>query len=231
MDMALRRRALSALLAVIVGTASCGCTATIKHRADPLLGRIIRTADQKEVPRQEIFEIMAEAEVIYLGEKHDNPYHHSIQLEALQKLLRAGKRPAVGFEVFSLEQTGFLMEYSVGPPSPLPRDLDMSQEKLLRTRLGWGRERDQDWHFYFPLLQLAAEHKLPVFGADLPPGLRLRLSRVGLDGLSELERHLLHPTDFESPAYRSLMYQEFTRAHCGWSSPELLRKLYETWLA
>jgi len=175
--------------------------------------------------------MMAQAQVVYVGEKHDNPRHHEIQLEALNELLRLGKLPAIGFETFSLEQTGFLMHYTLGEPSPFVREPDLSEEEILRSDLGWGKEHDESWQFYFPLLRLAREHKLPAFGADLPSGIRLRLSRVGLDGLSALERSLLHPAASENPAYRNLMYETFTRSHCGWSSPELLRRLYETWVA
>ena len=224
----------STLCTVVVASMamiSSACSTIVMPRADPLLDRIIRASDRQEVSRHFIYEVMAEAQVVYLGETHDNSRHHQIQLEILEELLRLGKQPALGFETFSLEQTGFLMHYAVGKPSPFTRESSLSEEGILRKNLGWGKERDWDWQFYFPLLRLAKEHKMAVFGADLPTGIRLRLSRVGLDGLSALERSLLHPTAFKNPAYRNLMYHKFTTSHCGWSSPELLKKLYETWLA
>ena len=105
----------------------------------------------------------------------------------------------------------------------------MTLERL-RQRLGW-QSREQAWGFYSPLLIRAKQYRLPVFGADLSSGLTQRITHVGLSGLSELETRQLYPSGFENAAYRQLMYRRFTDAHCGWSEPDLLKRLYETWVA
>ena len=205
--------------------------ATVTPAADPLLDRIIATADGRPLQPTELYERMAQADVVYLAEKHDNPRHHALQLEALRTLLEAGKRPALGFEFFAREQTGYLQDF-VQPQNSHGKPLSPAQaEQKLRRELGWGPQRDAEWAFYFPLLQVAKEHQLAVFGADLPDSLKRRISRLGQDKLSPVEQNLLSDSGFNDPAYRALMEQTLIDAHCGWNDPELIDHLYQTWLA
>src|SRR5262249_56610074 len=44
------------------------------------------------------------AEVVFLGEQHDNPAHHDGQARVLEALVTAGARPAVAFEMLDAEQ-------------------------------------------------------------------------------------------------------------------------------
>ncbi len=207
-----------------------GCASQPDHASDPLVGKIFRAADLRELSREQLLDDMAAARIVYLGEIHENPWQHRIQLELVEGLIARGLRPAIGFEFFSLPQTADLTQYVTGARSPA-RGHGVMTESELRRRLGWGSARDREWAHYFPLIELARRHTLPVFGADLPAGLRQRLTRVGLDGLSPAERLLLEPTSFSDDAYRHLMFDNFTRGHCGWSEPALLQRLYDTWLA
>ena len=46
------------------------------------------------------------AEVVYLGELHDNPQHHAIQARILEAMLAAGARPALAFEMIPETRPG-----------------------------------------------------------------------------------------------------------------------------
>ena len=189
----------------------------------------IATVGGDALPPDALLEKMLNAQVIYLGEQHDNPYHHRLQLAIVEKLIARGKRPILGFEFFSQAQTGWLMHYTVGKPSAFALPQARDPGKLLRIKLGW--EKRQNWDYYFPLIQLARQHHLPVFGADLPDGLRVRLSRSGVAGLSPLEKATWSPTGFDQEAYRRLMWQQLAISHCGMAPESLLARLYETWIA
>ncbi|MBF0177665.1 MAG: ChaN family lipoprotein [Magnetococcales bacterium] len=194
---------------------------------------ILSVDDGKSVTRQDLVDQMRSARVIYLGEKHDNPEHHRLQMHIIQDLVKAGRRPALGFEFFTRAQTSWLQDFSVGVPSPMGRSgaensLDRDGE-VLRERLGW-KDRSE-WAFYYPMLVWARQQKLSIFGADLPRGLRFRLTRVGLEGLSPVERHLIPSTGFVHEDYRQLMLKQLSDAHCGVAPPALLDRLYATWVA
>ena len=197
---------------------------------DPLLNTIISTEDSQMLSPAALYDRMAQAQIVYLGEIHDNQRHHELQLEALQALLERGQRPAVGFEFFSVEQTGYLMDYVQGRKGHGGQLDEAQAEQKLRQELGWGPRRDQEWGYYFPLLKLAKEQSLPVFGTDLPDSLRDRIPRLGVTGLSAVEKRLLQSTGFSDPVYRRYMEQTLIDAHCGWNDPKLISNLYETWL-
>nr|WP_242521748.1 ChaN family lipoprotein [Motiliproteus sp. SC1-56] len=175
-----------------------------------------------------------EADVVYLGERHDNVEHHARQLRLLSSMIEAGVQPALGFEFFDVGQTGFLAQYVSGQRSGMQLGHGKSgktPEQWLREQLGWQDQEDEYWGFYFQLIELAREHRLPIFGADLPAGIKLRISRSGLEGLNAIERQQLVRTGLDDPAYRALMYEQFKAGHCGWGMEPLLTRLYETWLA
>jgi uncharacterized iron-regulated protein len=102
-------------------------------------------------------------------------------------------------------------------------------EKRLRTALGWGEERDESWAFYGPLLELAREERLVVFGIDLSRSLRRRISRVGVDGLTAVERHQLHPSGFDAGEYANYLRARLKQMHCGHGSDAYIERLYSNW--
>jgi uncharacterized iron-regulated protein len=221
------------------------CSAPEERVSDPLEERIFRSRDLVELSRGELIAKFDTASVIYLGEKHDNPRQHALQLDivhdnprqhALQldivrTLIARGRRPAIGFETFSAGQTSLLMSYATGKvPKSLQGKMPPPEERL-RQALGWGKQRDQSWAFYGPLVQIAREHELVIFGIDLPRPLRRRIARVGIDGLTKVEQRLLDPTAPRSDAYADLMRARLKAMHCGHGSDAYIDRLYQNWVA
>ncbi len=225
-------RTLLALLSLLLLLG--GCAGSVQHRDDPLLERRFDSRSGEELSREAVLARAATADVIYLGENHDNARHHQLQLEIISALLERGIRPAIGFEFFDTGQTSLLTQYVAGSRSSLKLSTSgnkISPEQKLRRQLGWEHRDDEYWGFYFRLIDLAREHQLDIFGADLPAGTRTRLSRIGVTGLNPLELEQLVPTGLEDEAYRQLMYRKFRDGHCGWGEEPLLSRLYQTWLA
>lgn len=230
--MALPRRATGRLpVLVMLAALAAGCASTPTPPADPLIDRIVDAASGRELTRDALFARMAAAEVVYLGEVHDNPHHQANQRAAVNALLDAGQRPTLAIEFFGVEQTGWLMDY-VQPQAQgsMARSGPVSA-RLLRRRVGWDDAEDDRWARYGPLLEIAREQRLPALGIDLPPALRLRLQRVGRAGLSPVERAQLAPTAPDTAAYAGVMRERLGRAHCGYGTPESVARLYDTWLA
>ena len=219
-------RLLLAVLAVLL----TACAGPPPKRDDPLIGKIYQAQSQRQIEAAELYRHMEKSRVIYLGETHDNPRHHQLELEILDTLIKQGRRPALGFEFFSIGQTSYLMQFTQSRAAAAGGHGKPMTLAQLRRLLGW-ESREQAWSFYSPLLKLAKQYRLPVFGADLSAGLTGRITRVGVSGLSALESRQLYPSGFENDDYRQMMYQQFTEAHCGWSRPGLLKRLYQTWVA
>ena len=91
---------LPVLLAVLL---AAGCTTTPPAPPDPLIGRIVEGATGAELDRDALFARMATADVVYLGEVHDNPHHQARQRDVVAALLAAGLEPTLAIEFFGTE--------------------------------------------------------------------------------------------------------------------------------
>lgn len=207
-----------------------GCSPTTKMREDPLIGKIFISENQKEISFDLMIGRMLEADVIYLGEKHDNADHHDHQMKIIKDLIAKGKKPRIGFETFSIDQTGALMAFVTGRKSGLTEKAKIMRENALRQELGFGHKPDKNWQFYFQIVQLAFDQNLNVFGADLPQGIIKRLTRSGKASLSPVERSFLKSSEFDDDAYKELMLEQFKAAHCGFGHVKMLENMYQTWL-
>jgi uncharacterized iron-regulated protein len=214
------------LLATLLSSGGSPASGATDGSSEP----IIRAQDRAEISRAELIQAMSGARVVYLGEKHDADRHHELQLEVLGELVRAGRRPAVGFEAFALAETSVLVDYVLAEANDDP-DRESSIESRLIEAIGGDRSNEGRWARYGELLRFARRHRLAVFGADLPRALSLRIGRSGVEGLTPVERRLLFDTGFEDASYERVMHTITRRAHCGWGSPEYLHRMYQAWLA
>lgn len=89
------------------------------------------------------------ADIVFLGEVHDNPVHHIHQEQAINSLRPA----ALVFEMLTVDQAARLT-------SPLPPKAE------LRALLDWDNSGWPDFAMYYPLFKAAPE--AAVFGAALP---------------------------------------------------------------
>ena len=209
----------------------CGLSSS-QASEDPLLEKIWDIESGKIINEEELIDQFLGAEVIYLGEKHDNARQHEIQLQILEALIRKGKRPSIGFEFFTTGQTSLLMNFTQ-PSAPVMNMMskDYDPESVLRQALGWDHRSDEEWSFYFKLIEFARENQLPAFATDIPWGLSSRITRVGVENLHPTELSLLVDTGLNDSEYEQLMLEEFTNAHCGYRNEEIFRRMYQAWIA
>jgi uncharacterized iron-regulated protein len=211
---------------LLIGWLLNGCAAPPGAVDHPLTGRIV-DHHAREVAGEKLFQALAQAEVVYLGEKHDNAVHHAHQLTVLRELVARGRRPALGLEMVSAPETSTLMRYAAQSENP---HAGASPEQQLRGALGWPDTEDWRWRAYGPLLEFARAESLAVFGADLPVSLRRRIAVAGIDGLSGVERARLPDTPPPDDAYAELMRTRIREAHCGYGSEEYLDRLLANWV-
>ncbi|HEY5896275.1 MAG TPA: ChaN family lipoprotein, partial [Burkholderiales bacterium] len=63
-----------------------GCAHDPRLQDHPLVGRIWDARAARFVPAEEVFDRAARARHVILGETHDNPEHHRLQLAVLNAL-------------------------------------------------------------------------------------------------------------------------------------------------
>jgi uncharacterized iron-regulated protein len=202
-------------LAGAVLSLACACAAGPKtpaswrsplDRDHPMVGRIEAVAAQRTLERGALFDALAEARVVVLGEKHDNPDHHALQAQAIDALVARGRKPAVVFEMIARSQQAALDEAR----ARAPRDVD-----AIAAALDWQRSGWPEWSLYRPVFESAVRHGLPIVAGSLDRAQVMEVARRGTAALEPAfvaEHRLGEPsTDASADALR----EEMRQAHCS----------------
>jgi len=219
------------ILLTLAMTQSCATTKKTIMRQDPLIGKIINTKTDRTTDFSSLMKDISSHDVIYLSEKHDNPEHHNIQQRIIKSLIANKIQPTLGFEFFSMDGTPDLLNFIDSEEADHPENIEKIIEADLRRKLGWDRQSDEMWKYYFDLLTIAKEESLQVAGIDLPTTLKKRVTRKGIDNISSIEKDMIFSTQMSDKVYKDYMFSIFKAVHCGMGNEQMQSRLYDTWRA
>lgn len=173
--------------------------------ADSLIDRIWSVDRDRFVSIEELRAATQDADIVLLGEIHDNADHHRLQAEML--IWAAAGEPGVVFEMIGPEQADALEAWQA-QPEPDPEELGPA--------VGWAERGWPDWSIYLPIAESAVEAGLPLFPGAPAHGMFQRVVREGLaDALTgEQAAGLGLDSDLPTAARRALE-ERLERAHCG----------------
>jgi uncharacterized iron-regulated protein len=130
------------------------------HRVvDPHTGAIVSL--------EEVADVIADADVIFLGELHDSDSCHLLQIELTRILLERRGELAISMEMFERDNQGALDRYLAG----------VTDEETFREEARFWPNYDEH---YRPAVELARDGGLPVLAANIPRPLAARVVREGL---------------------------------------------------
>jgi uncharacterized iron-regulated protein len=127
------------------------------HIEHALVGMIWDSQGDEFIAEDELLARIEGASYLLLGEKHDNPDHHALQLRALDHVLRTDNVATVSFEMMSSEQQPLLRNLSLSPQS----SLEQINEYLQWDNDGWN------WTYYGPLLRSAIQADVLINAANI----------------------------------------------------------------
>jgi uncharacterized iron-regulated protein len=209
-----------ALILGCVALAASACAVTpwksTFGRNHPLTGRIWDVSGARFIDRQTFVSRLAGADFVLLGEKHDNPDHHLLQAEVLQSLIAAGRRPAVGFEMFGLDDAGAIAAYLMAAPNDAAG---------LGSAVNWNKRGWPDWAMYQPIAAAALRAKLSIVATNLPAATAQKLRSVGPGALEPSVRRELGLDRPLSEAVFDDMAAVIRHSHCGYGSAESVRAM------
>ena len=225
----MRRLYISTLFCILlVSSYSLATNKDQIYKNNFLENKIYSSKSKEFVNKNNFYKILSDYDIIYLAETHNNSQQHDIQSDVINKLIKMGLNPSVGFEFFSNDDTGYLMNFVEN----ISYYKSMSDGGInLRQQLGWEKKDDILWNYYFELILLAGANGLKIFGLDIPKALNVRIRGSGMERISEFERLLLNFTGYSDPVFKEYLLEQFTIAHSGWSEAGLLERLYDTWVA
>ncbi len=186
-------------------------------RNHPLTGRIWEVASGKFIDRHNLMMRLARAEFVLLGEKHDNPDHHRLQAEVLRGLIAVGRRPAVGFEMFSLDDAGAIANHLARAPGDAAG---------LGPALNWQKSGWPDWAMYQPIAEAALAAKLAIFATNLPLATARKMSRDGLALEPSVRRDLGLDRPLSDVMFAT-MAADIRNSHCGYGSAESVQTMVQ----
>jgi uncharacterized iron-regulated protein len=220
----LRWRYLTALALIVgyVAFAVSGCTAqswkSTFGRNHPLTGRIWDVSSARFIDRQNLVTRLARADFLLLGERHDNPDHHLLQAEVLRSLIALGRRPAVGFEMFGLDDASAIANHLASAPNDAAG---------LGRAVNWNKSGWPDWAMYQPIAEAALQAKLRIVAANLPLATARKMSS---DGLAALEPSVRRDLGLDRPlsdAIFAAMAADIHNSHCGYASEESVKAMVD----
>jgi uncharacterized iron-regulated protein len=144
---------------------------------------------------------LAKADVVYLGETHDNPEDHQIQLQIIQELQRRNRKIAIAMEMFQQPYQNILNRYLAGKLS----EQDLVEQSNYKQ---WG----YPWEYYAPIVRFAREKQLPVLALNIPIEITRKVTRSGLESLTPQQRKLIPPFSeirTDNIEYRQLLANTF----------------------
>ncbi len=162
----------------------------------PRVGEIVHVPTGILVSKQQMLEAATDARIVYVGETHDNPASHRLELDVLRGMAdRHPGRTALGLEMFAPAQQPALDRWVTG---------QISEKEFLKSSR-WYDTWSMDFDYYRPLLQFARERKIPVIGLNAEKSLVKALGQSGAAGLSPEQKAQLPEMDMNDPYQRAMV--------------------------
>ncbi|MCL1475447.1 ChaN family lipoprotein [Argonema antarcticum] len=170
-----------------------------------------RVSSPRQLPTynpQTVLQQLTQANVVYLGETHNNAEDHLIQLQIIEELHRQNPNIAIAMEMFQRPFQFQLDRY-------IANDLT---ERQLQDRTDYKDRWGYPWEYYAPILRFAKANRLPVLAMNTPTEITRKVARSGLESLSQSEQQDIPPLSeirTDNPAYRQLMLDIYQQMHQG----------------
>jgi uncharacterized iron-regulated protein len=160
-------------------------------------------ASGRAITFEELIDHLSSKNLIFVGEAHDNPDHHLIQIQILQAVASRSPSLAVGMEFFQQDHQPLVDRYLRG---------EITEKEFLET-VDWKKNWGFEYYLYRPLMQLAKDRKYRVLAINAPNSLVRKVARSGLKSLEPSEREQLpKETDLTQDRHRSFL-QEIYNEH------------------
>lgn len=146
----------------------------------------IFNAQGSEVSYENMLGQLAQHDLIFFGELHDDPIAHWLELEVTRDLYNRSESLSIGLEMFEADNQLILDEYLDGI---------ITESHLLNEAKVWDNYKTD----YRPLVEFGRNNKLPVVATNIPrryANLVYHQGVTALDSLSEEAKKWIAPLPF-----------------------------------
>ncbi|NJN48512.1 MAG: ChaN family lipoprotein [Alkalinema sp. RL_2_19] len=168
----------------------------------------------------QLWQRLSPAQVVYLGETHEQAADHAAQLTIIQALHQRNPQIMIGMEMFQRPYQSAIDRYLAGTLS----EADFLDRTEYATRWGF------DWELYAPILRYAKAQKIPVIALNTPREVTRKVSRQGLSRLNFSDRRFIPPLSAirtAPDAYRQMLAKVFQDAHHGHGNAKGFERFFQ----
>lgn len=169
----------------------------------------IYSKEGKEVTFDKMIKEVAKSDIILIGELHNNPISHWIELRVTKDVFEKNEKLTLGAEMFEADNQLLIDEYFAGSI----RTKDFENEMRL-----WDNYKTD----YKPLLEFAHEKELKFVATNIPRRYASIVSRKGFEGievLSDASKVYMAPLpmvfDTTNPSVVKMMHMDFGHGKGG----------------
>ncbi len=137
--------------------------------------KVLRVGDNKIITFGKMIDELQGADIVFVGESHDNEIDHQAELDVIRALYEKGVRVGIGLEMFRAESQSTLDGWTSG-----------SLDKDLFIRAYYDNWRIP-WPFYRDIFLFAREKKIPMVGLNIPDKISEKVASQGFNSLSSKE--------------------------------------------
>lgn len=172
--------------------------------AQPVPEAIWSSAGQRWLPYAEFVQTLRAADLVFLGEQHDNPFHHEARAKLIADLARPGLR-------LVFEQLPAPGRFTIPP---------QEADVLGILRAQGFQDKAWGWPLHAPLFSVAQRLAIPIAGGNLQPGLGRRVYAEGTQALPLAIQQALASTSLTGSA-REALDRALLDGHCGQLPPSM----------
>ena len=194
------------------------CSTPKKHMMPPLAsvegikrhfsqGRIIDLKTGEAIGFPDLIDQLKTVDMVFIGEVHNNPEHHLIQVQLLQALMASSAPPpAVAMEFFDTTRQPVLDRFMNG-------DLD---ETAFLEQVDWKNSWRFPYHLYRPILWTSRDKGTVLLGMNAPNSVVKKVARSGILSLTDEERQqVARDIDLTNTAHREYLDGIFKQHQTG----------------
>lgn len=166
-------------------------------------GDIISMETGKTLSFDRFIEELKTKRLVFIGETHDNPEHHLIQVQILQALMAGSECPlTLAMEFFQTTQQEVLDRYLEGELN----------ETMFLKKVGWHRAWGFHYHFYRPLIVMGKQGGSKILAVNAPRFITRKVARSGLSSLKPEERsQLATDIDLTNESHRAYVREVYSK--------------------
>ena len=161
-------------------------------------------SDKKAADLAEVVKNVERADVIFIGEIHDNAQHHKAQLDIIRSLHAKKHTMAIGLEMFTPEDQQKLDDWTEGK---------LDEESFMPI---YARNWSYGWQLYRDLFIFARDNHIPLIALNIPKAV---IAKVMADGPSALQESEIPPKISWSLNESQADYMEIIARQVFGSSP------------